>query len=138
VRFLVDTNVVSEVRKRERADPNVLRWASRTPREAIGTSVLVLAELRRGIELKRRRDPGQARSLDRWYETIRAGLADRVIPVDEPIAEMWGRLESERPLAFVDGILAATALVRGLVLVTRNAPDFANTGVEILDPFAPA
>jgi toxin FitB len=136
VKFLLDTNVISEIRKRDRADPNVVRWVNRTPAEEIGTSVLVLAEIRHGIELKRRSDPAQARSLDRWFAQMRARLADRVLPVDEPVAEAWALLGIPNPLPLIDGLLAATVKVHGLTLVTRNVADVAAAGVSLLDPFS--
>ena len=136
VKFLLDTNIISEIRKRERANPSVARWVARTPVEEMGTSVLVLAEIRRGIELKRRRDPDQARSLDGWFTQVRARLGDRVLPIDEPIAEAWALLGITHPLPLIDGLLAATAKVHGLTLVTRNVADLARTGVSLLDPFS--
>jgi predicted nucleic acid-binding protein len=136
VRFLLDTNVISEIRKRDRAHPNVTRWVARTPAVDIGTSVVVLAEIRRGIELKRRSDRKQAEALDRWFAQMRTRLADRVVPVDEPIAETWAILGVLDPLPLIDGLLAATAKVRGLTLVTRNVADIARTGVKVFDPFA--
>jgi predicted nucleic acid-binding protein len=136
VRFLLDTNVISEIRKRDRAHPNVTRWVARTPAVDIGTSVVVLAEIRRGIELKRRGDRKQAEALDRWFAQMRTRLADRVVPVDEPIAETWAILGVPDPLPLIDGLLAATAKVRGLTLVTRNVADIARTGVKVFDPFA--
>jgi hypothetical protein len=136
VRFLLDTNVISEIRKRERAHPNVSRWVAQTAVEEIGTSVMVLAEIRRGIELKRRSDPDQAKSLDQWFAVMRARLGDRVLPVDEPIAEAWARLGIPDRLPLIDGLLAATAKVRGLTLVTRNVADIRRTGVAVLDPFS--
>ena len=139
MKFLLDTNVISEIRKRDRADPNVARWVARTAATEIGTSVLVLAEIRRGIELKRRRDPEQAKSLDRWFYDMRAELADRVLPIDEPIAEAWAMLGIPNPLPLIDGLLAATAKVHDLTLVTRNTGQIAVTGVSLLNPFdAPA
>jgi predicted nucleic acid-binding protein len=135
VKFLLDTNIISEIRKRNRADPNVVRWVARTPVMETGTSVLVLTELRRGIELKRRRDPEQAKFLDRWFSQMRAELADRLLPVDEPIAEAWARMGISNPLPSIDGLLAATAKVHGLILVTRNVAQIAATGVSLLDPF---
>jgi predicted nucleic acid-binding protein len=135
VKFLVDTNIISEIRKGDRAHPNVALWVARTRAEEIGTSVLVLAEIRRGIELKRRRDPGQAKSLDRWFLKMRAGLGERVLPVDEPIAEAWAILAVPDPLPLIDGLLAATVKVRGLTLVTRNVADIAATGVPVFNPF---
>jgi predicted nucleic acid-binding protein len=136
VKFLLDTNVISEIRKRDRAHANVARWVKQTPAREIGTSVLVLAEIRRGIELKRRKDPEQAAALDRWFAQVRSRLGDRVVPVDEPIAEAWALLSIPDPIPFIDGLLAATAKVRGLTLFTRNAAPLARTGVSLLDPFA--
>ena len=137
MKFLLDTNVISKIRKRDRAHPNVIRWVARTAVEEIGTSVLVLAEIRRGIELKRRGDPEQAKSLDRWFSQMRARLGDRILPIDEPVAEAWTLLGIPNPLLLVDGLLAATAKVHGLTLVTRNVADIATAGVSLLDPFAP-
>jgi predicted nucleic acid-binding protein len=136
VKFLLDTNVISEIRKRERAHPNVVRWVARTAVEEIGTSVLVLAEIRRGIELKRRSDPQQARSLDRWFSQMRMRLGERVLPVDEPVAEAWALLGIPNPSPLIDGLLAATAKVHGLTLVTRNVSDMAMASVLVLDPFS--
>jgi toxin FitB len=136
VKFLLDTNIISELRKRDRAHPNVARWVAHTPVEEIGTSVIVLAEIRRGIELKRRRDPEQAKSLDRWFSQMRTRLGDRVLPIDEPIAEAWALLTIPNPLPLIDGLLAATAKVHSLTLVTRNVADIAPAGVLFLDPFS--
>jgi predicted nucleic acid-binding protein len=136
VKFLLDTNVISEIRKRDRAHPNVARWVARTPIEDIGTSVIVLAEIRRGIELKRRSDLEQAGLLDRWFSQMRARLQDRVLLIDEPIAESWAVLSVPDPLPLIDGLLAASAKVHGLTLVTRNVADVARTGVALLDPFS--
>lgn len=135
MRFLLDTNVISEIRKRERANPNVARWVARTPVKDIGTSVVVLAELRRGIERKRRSDPDQAEALDRWFALMRTRLGDRVLVIDEPIADAWAHFGIPDPIPFVDGLLAATAKVHGLVLVTRNTVDVARTGVSVINPF---
>jgi toxin FitB len=136
VKFLLDTNVISEIRKRERAHPNVTQWVNRTSAEDIATSVLVLAEIRHGIELRRRSDPIQAASLDRWFLQMRIRLGARVLPVDEPVAEAWALLGVPDPLPLIDGLLAATAKVHGLTFVTRNVADIAATGVSLLDPFS--
>jgi toxin FitB len=136
VKFLLDTNIISEIRKRDRAHPNVARWVNSTPVEELGTSVIVLAEIRHGIELKRRRDPQQAVSLDGWFVQMRTRLGDRVLPIDEPTAEAWALLGVPDPLPLIDGLLAATAKVHGLTLVTRNVTDIASAGVSYLDPFS--
>jgi predicted nucleic acid-binding protein len=135
MKFLLDTNIISEIRRRERAHPKVAHWVGRTPVEEIGTSVMVLAEIRRGIELKRRSDPEQAKSLDQWYSQMRARLGDRVLPIDEPVAETWSLIGIRTPLPLIDGLLAATAKVHGLTLVTRNVADFPVAGLSLLNPF---
>ena len=137
MKFLLDTNIISEIRKRNRADANVARWITQTPVAEIGTSVIVLAEIRRGIELKRRTDPEQAASLDRWFAQMRSRLGDRVLPIDETIADTWARLNVPDPLPLIDGLLAATAKVYGLTLVTRNIADISRTGVSLLNPLSP-
>jgi toxin FitB len=104
VKFLLDTNIISEIRKRDRAHAGVARWVAQTPPTEIGTSVIVLAEIRRGIELKRRTDPQQAALLDRWFRLMRGRLGDRVLPIDESIAEAWARLNVPDPLPLVDGL----------------------------------
>lgn len=138
MKFLLDTNVISEIRKHDRAHPNVVRWVARTPVKEIGTSVLVLAEIRHGIELKRRSDPEQAKSLDRWLSQMRTRLEDRVLSIDEPIAGAWALMGIPDPLPLMDGLLAATAKVHELTLVTRNVADIAATGVPLFDPFSAA
>jgi toxin FitB len=135
VKFLVDTNVISELRRGERAHPNVVRWVEGTDPREMGTSVLVLAAIRRGIELKRRRDVDQAEALDRWFDRMRERLEDRVAPVDQAIAGTWAVMSVQRTVPLLDGLLAATARLRGLILVTRNTAAMAGMGVPLLDPF---
>jgi predicted nucleic acid-binding protein len=96
----------------------------------------VLGEIKRGIELKRRSDPQQVKSLDRWFLQMRTRLGDRVLPIDEPVVEAWALLGLPNPLPPVDGLLAATAKVHGLTLVTRNVADFAAADVSLLNPFS--
>jgi hypothetical protein len=100
------------------------------------TSVLVIGEIRRGIDLLRRRDRQQAASLERWLERVRGEFAGRLFDVDERVAEEWGRLNVPDPLPVVDGLLVATAKVHGLTLVTRNTAQIARTGVPLLNPFS--
>ncbi len=134
--YLIDTNVISELRKRERGHPDVVRWAGSTEPARLYTSVLVIGEIRRGIELKRRGDPAQAMALDRWLGRLRAGLASRILPVDERIVEVWGKLGIPDALPAIDGLIAATAVVHGLTVVTRNVADLTRAGVTVLNPFS--
>ncbi len=118
----------------ERAHPGVRSWFTQAEEEALYTSVLVVGELRRGIELLRRRDVPSALALDHWLAGLTDGFADRILPVDQAVAERWGRLNVPDPVPTVDGLLAATAFVHGMTLVTRNTQDVAKTGVSLLDP----
>ena len=138
MRFLLDTNILSELRKGPRADPEVVRWAGSIDLAEFGTSVLVIGEMRRGIELVRRRDSLQAIRLEQYLDTTRERFDGRILPVTEPIAQLWGRLSAPDRLSPADGILAATAIVHDLVLVTRNVRDVARTGVKLLNPFQPS
>jgi predicted nucleic acid-binding protein len=134
--FLVDTNVLSELRKGPRANARVLGWFRSVDDAALHLSVLVIGELRQGVERLRRRDPPAAAKLDRWLHELIERHADRTLPVDDAVADRWGRLNVPDPISAVDGLLAATALVHSLTLVTRNVRDVRRTGVRHLDPFA--
>jgi predicted nucleic acid-binding protein len=134
--FLVDTNVISELRKGERANPNVRNWFRSIGDAELYLSVLVIGELRQGVEGLRRRDPPAAAKLDRWLHELIERHADRTLPVDAAVADRWGPLNVPNPIPAVDGLLAATALVHSLTLVTRNVRDVRRTGVRHLDPFA--
>ncbi|HYQ79262.1 MAG TPA: type II toxin-antitoxin system VapC family toxin [Solirubrobacterales bacterium] len=134
--YLLDTNVISELRKGERAEPSVTAWFAGVAEEEIFLSVLTIGEIRRGIESVRRRDPDSAAVLDRWLALLSEAHGDRVLSIDRAIVEEWGRMNVPDPLPVVDGLLAATARVLGLTLVTRNVADVKGTGVELLDPFA--
>jgi predicted nucleic acid-binding protein len=136
VSYLLDTNVLSELRRGHRADEGVARWFATVPEESIFISVLVLGELRQGVERIRRRDPASAARLERWLHALLATHSDRFVPVDERVADLWGRLCVPDPLPAIDGLLAATALVHDLTLVTRNVRDVESTGVRVLNPFA--
>ena len=133
--LLLDTNVVSELRKGPRANARLRAWFDDVAAEEIHLSVLVIGELRRGVELVRRRDPRQAAALDRWLGRVVGDHAARILPVDGRVAEEWGRLTAVRPGSVIDTLMAATALVHGLILVTRNVRDVSWTGVRCLDPF---
>ena len=134
--FLLDTNVVSELRKGERCDPNVSAWYAGVDETGIFLSVLVLGEMRRGIERIRRRDPQQTVVLERWLDEIVLRFAGRILPIDEMTAEAWGRTYYVRNVPVVDGLLAATAIVHDLTLVTRNVSDVRGLGARVLNPFS--
>jgi toxin FitB len=137
VSFLLDTNVVSEIRKRE-PHPSVSRWFSSVPESELFLSVLVVGEIRQGVDRLARRDPAQAEVFERWLGQLVAGYGDRIVPITTEVAEAWGRLNVPDPVPVVDGLLAATALVRGWTLVSRNTADVASTGVRLVNPFASA
>ncbi|MCK6502118.1 type II toxin-antitoxin system VapC family toxin [Myxococcota bacterium] len=132
--WLLDTNVISEIRKGPRGDPGVLRWAGRRQGD-VWLSVLTVGEIRRGIELKRRKDEVTARQLEVWLQGLLGSFASRILPIDGRVAEVWGRLNVPDPRPTVDTLLAATAIVHGLTLVTRNVGDVAGTGVKVYNPF---
>jgi len=134
--YLLDTNVLSELRKRDRASANVRSWFENVPENDLFLSVLVLGEIRKGIEQARSADATKSHALERWLNGLVREHAERLLPVTPAIADQWGRLSAIRPLSMVDGLLAATALVHDLTLVTRNEADVAHTGVELLNPFA--
>jgi predicted nucleic acid-binding protein len=135
VSYLLDTNVISELR-RKRPHPGVAQWFGSVDGDELYLSVLVLGEIVQGVERLRRKDPVRAGGFDAWLDALRVQFSDRLVPVDAAVAEEWGRLNAGDPLPAVDGLLAATARVRGWTLVTRNGADVQRTGVRLLDPFA--
>jgi toxin FitB len=137
VSFLLDTNVLSELRKGRRCHSNVKGWFRTVDDLEIHTSVLVLGELKRGIERVRPKDPAFARELERWLTRLIASMGRRILPVDQAIALAWGLLCAPRTVPPIDGLLAATAIVHGHTIVTRNVKDMADLGVSYLNPFEP-
>ncbi len=133
--FLIDTNVISEVRKGDRCEASVAAWWQEVNEADLFLSPLVLGEIRKGVELARHRDPQKAEVLERWLIDVLEGFADRLLPVDGRVANEWGRMNAIRPVSVIDALLAATAKVNGLTLVTRNEADVAGLGVDILNPF---
>lgn len=133
--FLIDTNVLGELRKAERADLGVQAWFRAVRSADLFVSVLVLGEIRRGIELKRRKDPIQAQHLEAWLDKLARDFSERILQITPAVADAWGRLGVPNPLPAVDGMLAATAHVHRLTLVTRNTKDFERTGISMLNPF---
>ena len=133
--YLLDTNVLSELRKGPRCNTHVAVWFAPVPDDEIYLSALVIGEIRRGIERLRSRDPRAAAALEGWLTQVITGYRGRILAVDQVVAEEWGRMTAIRPLSTVDCLLAATAKVYGLTLVTRNVTDIAATGVTYLNPF---
>ena len=134
--YLLDTNVISELRKGDRCDANVLDWYTGVEDVDMFLSVLVLGEMRRGIERIRKRDPRQTAVLERWLEEVALRFAGRILPVDDRIAGAWGRTYYVRNVPVVDALLAATAKVHDLTLVTRNVSDVEGLGAKVLNPFS--
>jgi toxin FitB len=134
--YLVDTNVISEVRRQDRCHPNVHRWFASVDTSSIYLSVLVLAEIRAGAESVRARDPARAAELDGWLRQVMEKHRPRILGVDYQVARAWGWMKGRFQVPVIDGLLAATAEVHGLILVTRNVKDVERTGVSYLDPFA--
>ena len=133
--LLLDTNVVSELRKGDRAHTRVRAWFESVADTDLHLSVLVVGELRRGVERVRAKDAKQAAALERWLQRLTREHAERILPVDRRVAEQWGRFAAERNGSPVDVLMAATAHVHELVLVTRNTRDVAWTGVACINPF---
>jgi predicted nucleic acid-binding protein len=133
--YLLDTNIVSEIRKGNRADQNLLTWFRTIPEAELFLSVLALGEVRNGLERVRPKDPAQARALEHWLMDLEAKFSERVLPVTAAIADRWGRLSAVDPLSVIDCLMAATALENDLTLVTRNVQDVKRTGVRLLNPF---
>lgn len=134
--YLFDTNIVSELRKGHRCDPGVASWFAEVPSEGVYLSVLTVGEIRKGIENIRRRDVRTAEALEAWLGELVSAHADRILPVDEAIAEQWGRFNGPDPLPVLDSLLAATASVHDLTLVTRNVKHVERTGVACFNPFS--
>ncbi|MFF3672181.1 type II toxin-antitoxin system VapC family toxin [Microtetraspora malaysiensis] len=132
--YLLDTNVASELTK-SRPHPGVSAWLDTVPGPALYLSVLVIGEIRQGIERIRDRDPVRAGVFESWLVRLEHSFGERIVPIDLMIVQEWGAISSRTPLPVVDGLLAATARVRGWTVVTRNTKDFERTGARLLNPF---
>lgn len=133
--FLLDTNVISEIGRGVRCDPAVAAWFEQAPSEQLHLSVLVTGEIRKGVELVRQRDLAKARALAAWLAEVEAAFGPRILPIDRAVADAWGVMHAVRTVPVVDGLLAATARVFDLTLVTRNARDVSGLGARVFDPF---
>ena len=133
--YLIDINIISEIRKGARGDVHVSAWYASIADADIFLSTLVLGEIRQGMELARPRDAGKAAALERWLRDVEAAFDGRVLGVDNAVSDQWGRMSAVRPVPVIDGLLAATALTYNLTLVTRNDRDVAGLGAAVLNPF---
>lgn len=130
--YLLDTNIVSDV---ERRLPKPTAWLASVDPTSVNLSVITLGEIERGIVKLRKASPEKATRLDLWLRAIRHDNADRILPVTEDVALAWGRITAVRTRGSADTLIAATALVHDLILVTRNVADFDDTGVTVLNPW---
>ena len=136
--FLLDTNVVSEIRKKQRANKGVRKFFERVIKEGIQAyiSVITLGELRRGVELIRHRgDVRQANQLEKWLGVVLGEYQDYILDVDEDVAQLWGMLRVPHYENALDKLIAATAIINDLTVVTHNMLDFRGTGAKVFDPF---
>ena len=132
--YLVDTNVLSEARRRSRA---ATRWLRSVDPDRIYLRVITLGEVMKGIALKQRTDAAAAAVLLQWLIELREDYADRILPVSDRVAIEWGRLSAQRPRGMADGLIAATAIVYGKIVVTRNAADFTDAEIAVVNPWEP-
>ena len=133
--YLIDTNIISEVRKGRRCDPNVASWYEKIEDASLYLSVLVIGEIRKGIERIRPKDTVQANAIENWLVAVDKAFGDRILPIDRAVANELGRLNARRPLPVIDGLLAATANIHHMTLVTRNIAEIADLDVQFLNPF---
>lgn len=134
--FLLDTNVISELRRPDKADRNVVAWANAVPAANIFMSVISILEIELGARLIERRDAAQGTILRAWInDQVLARFEGRILAIDTVVAQRCAQLHAPNPLAERDALIAATALVHGLTVVTRNVGDFEPTGVPLLNPW---
>lgn len=134
--YLLDTNVISELRKRERMNESVKAWSGTLRPNNLFLSVMTIGEIRKAIEEKRNRDSAQAIALEAWMERTIRDFGRHILPVTLPIANRWGTLCITQRLPDANAYLAATALEHDLTLATRNTTDFACSGVKLVNPWS--
>lgn len=134
--YLLDTNVVSELRRADKADARVRTWAETAPVGAVFLSSISVLEVELGVLLSERKDPAQGRILRRWLEDqLLVQFEGRILPVNIEVARQCARLHVPNPRSSRDAMIAATALVHAMTVVTRNVSDFAPTGVPVFNPW---
>ena len=134
MRYLLDTNVLSETRKRQ-ADERVIAFLNGVDPSSLYFSILTLGELRKGVALKRQSDADAAKQLGSWVDGLELSFSDRILGIDAATARLWGELSAERPRPVIDTLLAATAAVHELTFVTRNTRDVQDIKVKLLNPW---
>lgn len=133
--YLLDTNVLSELRKGKHCHPAVIAWAKRTASSRHYISVLSLGEIRKGIQILRRRSPRQCPAFEKWLTQLQTDYAKDILPITDSVVDRWGRLMAEQTLPVIDGLIAATALTHHLTVATRNLADFKSSGAALVNPF---
>ena len=136
MRFLLDTNVISALRMGRQYNQDVATWYEKLDGSDIFTSVIVMGEIRKGIEQVRgRNDAEQAKVLEKWLQQTTQRFADRILPIDAAVADTWGRIMAIRTVPVEDSLLAATAIEHDIVLATRNIADVSGLGARTFNPF---
>lgn len=135
MRYLLDTSIVSELRRGDRANPGLREWFEAVEGEDLAISVLVLGEIRLGVLRLSRRDREAAGCLSAWLARLRAAYRSRTLEIDAEVVDAWARLNASQPLPVVDSLQAATAVTHGLTFVTRNVHDLEGIEAPLLNPF---
>ena len=133
--YLLDTNIVGELRKGARCNPVVMAWYRHYAIETSFISVMTMGEIRKGIESSRLKDLAKAQGLERWLKELELSFEERILPVSAEIADIWGRFVHRGDVAAVDGLIAATAAHYSLTVAMRNARDFQRCGIDYVNPF---
>ena len=137
-KYLLDTNVLSEIKKGAGGDQGVFTWYSSIEESNLFISVISLGEILRGVVLIQHKDPVKSKFINAWYCDLVLRFSERIIGIDQHTMETWAKLPCRRTIPPFDSLLAATASSKGFIMVTRNVVDFLDTGVEVLNPFSAA
>jgi hypothetical protein len=133
--YLIDTNILSELRKKQNANPNVQFWFSGIAGEECYISVLTIGEIVNGIKRLEPKDMNSAKNIQTWLDRVTIDFSDRILPITAKISTVWGEMTPKMPMPVVDSLLASTAIIHNLTLVTRNIKDVESSGAKLLNPF---